>query len=120
MSMSRASFKGVIEMIVLHPDNFARLYREKCIGQEVALAQAVRGMTSSRLARTIGVGLINDSLFSRILESAERSEPDAHTAKMLLYLYLALVPQIAAARERLEVVGDPLKALASMMPLPRI
>jgi hypothetical protein len=120
MSMSDESFRGVKEMIILHPENFARLYREMWIGQEVALAQAVGGLSRSRFARAIGVGLINDSLFSRILESVERAEADAHTSKMLFYLYLALLPQIAAARERLEVVGDPMKALVLMMSLPRI
>jgi hypothetical protein len=70
--------------------------------------------------RTIGAGVINDRLFSKTLESVERSPPDSHTGEMLLYLYLALLPEIAAARERLDVGGGEMKALVLMTRLPQI
>ena len=71
-----------------------------------------------KIARIIGVGIINWSRFDKILNSIETSQPDVSNAKLLLLCYLALFGNIDDARSRVNGIVSELKYITLESTLP--
>jgi hypothetical protein len=120
MSSHDAEFRELKEIIIKHPGQFAIVVREHWNGRELLIGRMLDGLSTSRLVRLVGVGLINDHLFEQLLTDMERSAPDVKTARLLLYMYLGLIPDIAVVRERSSKVDGQLRSLLEQTPMPTL